>query len=287
LPYVANSVDVVVIPASDAGRMAEADRIGLAAVVILPDAAQGSDSRLTIHWKTRSAAGLPTVSLIVPLESVAAETDLFVRSLRDTLAPDFVGEIVVATAADPMSEGLRDWVTSDMRVRLAHLPRQTPFHTLCNSAVAAAAGEIVVFLDPTALLLPDWLPPLLRVFRDRPNAGAAGGKILAPDGQVSHAGGMIAPGGAVENLLPSDVVRAVDWCSSALLATRRELFAALGGFDGDDSPASYVAADYCLRVREHGYGVFHQPDAAAVLLHGAPAETDVAAPPAFVERWLA
>lgn len=72
-------------------------------------------------------------------------------------------------------------------------------------------------------------------------------------------------------------VRPVDYCSGALLATRRSLFADLGGFDSRYLPAYYEDTDYCFAVREAGLRVYYQPEATVVHLEGATSGTDPAA----------
>jgi GT2 family glycosyltransferase len=48
------------------------------------------------------------------------------------------------------------------------------------------------------------------------------------------------------------------------VATPRHVFRSLGGFAADHP--STLSIDYCLRLREEGYGVYFQPGTVAVLL---------------------
>jgi GT2 family glycosyltransferase len=59
-----------------------------------------------------------------------------------------------------------------------------------------------------------------------------------------------------------------------LLATPRDLFQALGGFDVRFKPAYYEDTDYCFSVRAAGHGVYYQPEARVVHLEGASSGTD-------------
>ena len=71
-------------------------------------------------------------------------------------------------------------------------------------------------------------------------------------------------------------VRPVDYVSAALLATPRDLFLALGGFDAAYAPGYYEDTDYCFRLRELGRDVLVQPAALVVHVEGGTAGTDKA-----------
>jgi O-antigen biosynthesis protein len=70
-------------------------------------------------------------------------------------------------------------------------------------------------------------------------------------------------------------VRQVDYCSGALLATKRSLFLELGGFDTYFQPAYYEDADYCFKLRDKGYRVYYQPESTVIHLEGATSGTDL------------
>jgi hypothetical protein len=122
----------------------------------------------------------------------------------------------------------------------------TGFIASCNRGATEASGEILIFLNNDTLPMPGWLPSLLRVLHDNPDAGAVGGKLVYPDGTLQEAGGVIFSDGSGCNFGKHDpsanaplysFLREVDYCSAALLATRRALFLELGGFDRRFQPA--------------------------------------------------
>ena len=69
-------------------------------------------------------------------------------------------------------------------------------------------------------------------------------------------------------------VRRVHYCSGALLATPRDVFHSLGGFDANYRPAYYEDTDYCFSVRASGRAVYYQPESVVVHLEGATSGTD-------------
>ncbi len=143
------------------------------------------------------------------------------------------------------------------------------FGKACNQAAARARGDYLLFLNNDAELAPHSLSALLDVVRGDPRIGAAGGRLVWPDGRLQEAGGILWRDGSAEAYgRGSDPFapdfsyrRDVDFCSGALLLVRRELFEALGGFDERFAPAYYEDADLCMSVRARGYRVVYEPRA--------------------------
>ncbi len=145
-----------------------------------------------------------------------------------------------------------------------------------NAAARNARGEVLVFIS--GQLTPtdnDWLAELVRWAR-RPEIGVVGAKILNPNGTIQHAGqvlGLAGNCGHVFQHAPDHfygLYGSVDWyrdlsvVSGLCLATRREVFNALNGFDAAlDAPTA--AADFCLRARAHDLGVLYNPFAVFML----------------------
>src|SRR5206468_3712541 len=130
---------------------------------------------------------------------------------------------------------------------------------------------------------PGWLPPLLRTFVDRPDAGVVGGKLVFPDGRLQEAGGVVFSDGSAANFGKWDkyidaplynFVREVDYVSGALLATPRDLFRRLGYFDTRFRPIYYEDTDYCFKVRDAGLRVYYQPESVVIHLEGSTSGID-------------
>jgi hypothetical protein len=93
-----------------------------------------------------------------------------------------------------------------------------------------------------------------------------------PDGLLQEAGSIIWQNGSCEGYgrgadptAPKySFRRDVDFCSGAILLTRRSLFRELGGFDDRYRPAYYEDADFCVRLWQSGYRVQFDPRAAAI-----------------------
>ncbi len=316
LPYLDHSVDVVVCPQDE--PPGEARRVAAAAVVTVhgrgaaPDQTAhgapgaGSATHLTIEWTHGGAGGrLPSASIIIPCYNEVRYTEACLDALLASLPPAFNGEIIIVDDAstDETAQVLRRSAKSNGHLRLLRNRQNSGFVRSCNRAAKVAIGEVLVFLNNDTLPLTGWLTPLLRQFRDVTDAGVVGGKLLYPDGRLQEAGvtvfsdGSIShPGrGSYEIEAPAySYVREVDYCSGALLATRRSLFEQVGSFDTRYCPAYYEDVDYCFAVREQGYRVLYQPESVIVHFEGVTSGTDLAQGvkryqavnrAAFVEKW--
>lgn len=136
---------------------------------------------------------------------------------------------------------------------------------------ARATGSVLVFLArhlrPTG---DDWLRALVAQAL-RPEIGAAGALLLAPDGRWQHTGYWLDPKRVVTTLAPpSDeadpgyrgqfaLARSVSAVSRDCLAVRREVFTAAGGFAA--SAGDFAAVDLCLRLAARGLRTVWVPQA--------------------------
>jgi GT2 family glycosyltransferase len=116
---------------------------------------------------------------------------------------------------------------------------------------------------------------MISLFARDSQAGVVGTRILASDGALEEAGGILKPGhrlrrgaGDPDPDRPEySFVRPVDFCSPPMLATQRELFDRLAGFDRQ-RPADEAVVDYSLRAGQVGTRVLYQPDARVVAMDG-------------------
>ena len=279
LPYIDASIDIVAVASPTPSLLAEARRVATLAVV-------ECGAKPAIEWLCEPpAARLPSVSIIVPVFNQWQITKGCLQAIWSTVPPECEIEVIVSDDAstDHTPRELASMATSEPRLKVLRNETNCGFLQTCNRAAAAATGDVLVFLNNDTVPLPGWIEPLLRTFDLFPNVGAVGGKLLFPDGRLQEAGGIIFSdasachfGRGEPNAKASlfENVRQVDYVSGALMATPRDLYAALGGFDPDFAPGYYEDTDYCFRLRERGYAVYYQPEAVVVHLEGATAGTD-------------
>lgn len=301
LPYFDHTIDVVVTSASGPARLAEGRRVAAGVFVRLVDR-----DKFEIEWQNgMSDRELQTTSIIIPVYNNVAYTRKCLDRVRETLPHNFKDEIIVVddASSDDTPAVLEHFSAIDIRVKVFRNPKNSGFITSCNRGAKEASGEILVFLNNDTLPSDGWLPALLRVFREKRDVGAVGGKLVYPDGTLQEAGGVIFSDGSGCNFGKYDkaangplysFLREVDYCSGALLATPRELFLELGGFDLRFQPAYYEDTDYCFTLREKGYRVYYQPESVIVHFEGISSGTDITSGvksyqvvnrDKFVEKW--
>jgi GT2 family glycosyltransferase len=299
LPYLDRSIDIVVVSSSDKAILREARRVAVYAVVATtspeqtiddhtPDA--DADADVTVQRIDEAAERLqmPSCSIIIPTHDGVEHLKLCLSSLDETLPESFLGEIIVVddgSGAD-MQALFEEWQTSRAHFKVVRNARNRGFVASCNRGARTAKSDILVFLNDDTIPQAGWLQALLRTFRDHPDAGAVGGKLLYPDGRLQEAGNFVFADGSAANFGRDDRVieaplynylRKADYCSGALLATPRALFSEIGGFDKRYEPGYYEDADYCFEVRKHGKHVYYQPESVVVHTEGATGGTDLTA----------
>jgi cellulose synthase/poly-beta-1,6-N-acetylglucosamine synthase-like glycosyltransferase len=115
----------------------------------------------------------PHVSMVICAHN---EAESIGEKIENVLSLDYPPEqLDVVIASDGSDDGTEEIVGryAGRRVQLLSLPRQGKIPAL-NTAVRAAAGEILVFSDANSLYAPDAIRALLRPFADPRVGGVAG-----------------------------------------------------------------------------------------------------------------
>lgn len=188
----------------------------------------------------------------------------------------------------------------DRRQDVQILRDDRPFNwaRLNNAAAEATAGDVLLFLNndieaPRSA----WLDALC-AHALRPDVGAVGARLLYPDGRLQHCGIVVGLGGAAGHPLAGlaegqpgylSMATATRECSAvtgACLATRREVFDLLGGFD-ESLGVDLNDVDFCLRAARAGYRTLYEPSA-ELIHHESPSRGTaggVGDVLTFVDRW--
>ncbi|MDQ4120880.1 MAG: glycosyltransferase [Acidobacteriota bacterium] len=183
--------------------------------------------------------------------------------------------IVVDNASEDETPGLLEKLGN--RVRVVRCETFIDFAEARNRGAAAASGEFLVFLSSNAIVQNGWLASLIETFETIETIGAVGTKQIFPNGRLREAGAIVWRDGSVqiygggENADDArfNFAREVDFCSSASLVVRKDLFASVGGYDSRFASGFYADMDLCLKIRAAGKKVIFQPASRVVVYENA------------------
>jgi GT2 family glycosyltransferase len=207
----------------------------------------------------------PLVSVIIPTRDHPDLLRTCVDGvLNQTDYPRVELLIVDNGSVDPEALGLLESFACDSRVRVLRRPGPFNWSALNNDGANQAQGEILLLLNnDIAVLRPDWLGALVAQAL-QPGVGAAGAKLLYPDGRVQHGGITTDKRGTPRHLLrfagaqdPGPygllaMAHSVWSVTGACLAVRRDLFFQVGGLN-EGLPIAYNDVELCLRLAIEGY----------------------------------
>ena len=213
----------------------------------------------------------PLVSILIPNKDHREDLKRCVDSiLGKTSYPRF--EIVVIENNSTEQETFRYYedLEKDSRIRVIRREGAFNYSALNNLGVREAKGEQILLLNnDTEVLSADWLQEML-MYTQRGDVGAAGAKLLYPDGTVQHAGigiGIKMLAGHYFRGFPGDsdgyygrlkYAQNVSAVTGACMMVSRRVYEAMDGLDESFSVV-FNDVDFCLQIRKAGYLIVWTP----------------------------
>jgi glycosyltransferase involved in cell wall biosynthesis len=150
------------------------------------------------------------------------------RFYEQRLGGDYSYELIVVDndSTDETREVVARCVAQHPETTRYLLERRRGLSYARNAAVAAAAGEILVFTDDDVLVSEDWLSEIHREFNADPGLRILGGKVLLANDRLQRVA--LHP---YERRLYADFTEGGNFVMGANMAFRRELFDRVGLFD--------------------------------------------------------
>ena len=206
---------------------------------------------------------------------------------------DHLGRLLDSLA--PLQEELREtWVVDNAsrdssldgfqsysEVRILALTENLGFAGAANEAISRCRSTFILLLNPDIQIIPESVSRLYQEMVSRPRAGIVCGSLRDPEGK-SQSGFQIRPLPTWKNVL-SDVLfidelrqwifgnsRPSPSCdqpqklvseqpAAAAWLLRKEAWGELGGFDARFYPAWFEDVDFCRRLQDSDWEVFHFP----------------------------
>ncbi len=167
-----------------------------------------------------------SATIVVPTRNRAAYLEVALASFAPQVSATGAEVVVVVDGADPASVA----VAERHGARAVVLPRPEGPNAARNAGIAAAHGELVVFVDDDVAAPNGWLAALLAAAAATPERDVFAGPIEAVlEGGGPRACGREQPPITTLDAGPADRDIAVGW--SANLAIRRAALETIGGFD--------------------------------------------------------
>ncbi len=208
--------------------------------------------------------------------------DRVLRGCLQSLPPALEGlDSEVILSDNGSVDGSLQWVRENFPdIKILENGSNLGFAEANNRAFPSARGEFILLLNPDTIVQEKPFQSMIELLETRPRAGVVGCKLLNVDGTrqvcarsfptlstyVYHFLGLDHRypesrrfGRFNMSYWQGDDTRQVDWVSGAALMVRRDVLETVGGID----PYFFLTYDepeWCHRIKDAGYEVWHTPD---------------------------
>lgn len=175
-------------------------------------------------------------------------------------------------------------------VKYIELEQNMGFARANNIGIRNSCGRYVILLNPDTVVEPDAIRFLIDFMESTPDAGAAGPRLIQPDGSVQGSARrfpslrtaflgrtsllqrILGGSGAARSEIPclsheSLEPLEVDWISGACMIVRREVIEIAGLLD-ERFFMYWEDADWCYQMKKHGWRIFWVPKSRILHLTG-------------------
>ena len=219
----------------------------------------------------------PLVSIVIPSRDNASVLENCIYSIRTRSTWKNYEIIVVENnSRQKQTFELYRKLEENREARIVRYQGAFHFSRVINEGVRKAKGEYFVLMNnDVTVRTGDWIERLLAQV-SRPETGAAGPKLLYPDGRVQSAGIVAGIMGYAGSMMVAEdgndpgymgravLVQDLSAVTAACMMVRRDAFFKVGGFP-DEFSVALGDVDFCLSLGEAGYRIVFEPT--AVMIH--------------------
>ena len=224
-----------------------------------------------------SIEGEPLVSIVIPSMDNASVLENCILSIRSRSTwKNYEIVVVENNSTQRQTFELYQRLEERGEARIVRYPYAFHFSRVINEGVRKAEGEYIILMNnDVTVSSPDWIERLLAQV-SRPEVGAAGPKLLYPDGRVQSAGIVTGIMGFAGSMMVAEdgedpgymgracLTQDMSAVTAACMMVRRGAFLEAGLFP-DEFSIALGDVDFCLSLGEAGYRVVFEP--AAVMIH--------------------
>lgn len=216
------------------------------------------------------------ISFIIINYKSARLTKSCIKSIVESDMAGLSYEIIVVDNAS--GDGIRDILEKSVRnVTLIEMEHNLGYGGAANVGMREARGKLLIVLNPDTRMLDASIKTLYAFMAAHPQAGLVGPQLINPDGSLQYTRcrypQFLMPvyrrtplqrlpwiAKKIDHFLTKDLpynqTTQAEWLFGAVLAVRRDVVEAIGGFD-ERFFLAFEDTDYCRRVREAGWQVWY------------------------------
>ena len=238
------------------------------------------------HRRDACSAGLTSVSALIVSFNVRNYVLDTLRALYLTTGSDTEAIVIDNASSDGTAKAIQE---AFPQARVIALTENVGFGRANNAGFKESHGEFVLLLNPDVMVDENCVDRLATFLAANPEAGAAGPRLVRPDGRPDLAARRAFPSPlaalyrftGLSRLFPRssrfnrynlgaispETVHEIDAGTAACLLVRRAALDKVGLFD----PEFFMYGedlDLCFRLRKGGWKIFYLPDAVAVHVKG-------------------
>ena len=216
----------------------------------------------------------PLVSIIIPFKDNPEILETCIQSILDqTCYENYEILLINNQSVKEATFTFLEKINSHSNIKILNYDYPFNYAAINNFAVERAKGDVLLFLNSdTKVISKGWIEAMLE-YAMCEGVGAVGAKLYYPNDTIQHAGIVLGVGGIAGHAFKSvsrsqalkyyfgfaAMVRDVSAVTGACMMVRKVVYQEMGGFDQVHFKIAYNDVDFCLKLRQSGYGIIYTP----------------------------
>jgi len=227
----------------------------------------------TLYQIKLKPAKFPKVSIIIPTKDSLLLLKRCLESLRKYT--DYLNYEIIVVDNQSNDISFFKYIKEEQlerNVKIIKYDKSFNHSDINNTAVKSTDSEFIVFMNNDIEIISDnWLDQLVASIDMDESIGVVGGLLIFPNGKTQHGGIILGLNGVAGHSHKYVHSQTLGYCrrlhslqefsgiTAALSIVRKSAFEAVGGFRAGRYPMSFNDADFCIRLRKHGFRCIYNP----------------------------